>query len=91
MPFNAIALWAERKQLFIKERSNRQNQGWQLYQQAAAEGGVTPSAVLREPPRGADGQTARARLRSKQAPGVGGGQHNMTGEAADQNPARSAW
>jgi len=41
-------------------------------------------------PSGADGQTARAKLRSKQAPGVGGGKHQMHGEAADQNPARSA-
>ena len=40
-------------------------------------------AVLREPPWGADGQTARAMLRSKQAPRVGGGKHKMHGEAGD--------
>jgi len=52
-------------------------------QQAAAAGGVPPARHCREPPRGADGQTARAMLRSKQAPGVGGGQHKMLGEAAE--------
>ena len=47
-------------------------------------------AGLREPPWGADGQTARAMLRSKQAPRVGGGQYKIYGEAADKNNARSA-
>jgi len=40
-------------------------------------------AVLREPPWGTDGQTARALLRSKQAPRVGGGTHKIHGEAAN--------
>ena len=41
-------------------------------------------------PLGADGQTARACLQSKQAPRVGGGKHNIHGEAADKSNARSA-
>lgn len=36
------------------------------------------SAVLREPPWGADGQTARAMLRSKQAPRVAGAHTRYT-------------
>ena len=51
---------------------------------------LSPRSNLVSHRRQADGQTAQALLRSKQASRVGGGTHQMHGEAADQNHARSA-